>query len=326
MITGTELILLLVGAAGAAVKINDFFEGETLIRDCIDEFLLSRLSLRQLDDMWARNNRRSDAVISLTSIPSRLPLIGRTLKSLMRQSIAPRRIVLNLPRISRREGVAYTLPAFLEGLNSVSVRWCNDLGPATKLIPSLLGEAPQTQIIVVDDDRIYPANLVANLVEVSDRDPGSAFAMSGWVVPADLTDRPTTVWSNLRMLAPAPLRARRLSRPVEVDIVQGLSGYIVRPAFFDLAAIVDYTNAPKEAFFVDDVWISAHCRAPRFVIPACRGNYQPKLHRGFYQRTSLGRINRGPGPDAQRNNSIVIRHFPQKWMKTPSEAFQNSPP
>ena len=143
--------------------------------------------------------------------------------------------------------------------------------------------------------------------------------MSGWVVPEDLTDRPTTVWSNLRMLPPAPIRARRLSRHVEVDILQGLSGYVVRPHFFDLAAVTDYAGAPKEAFFVDDVWISAHCRARRFVIPAARANYQPKLHRGFYSRTSLGRINRGPGPNAQRNNSIVIRHFAGSWMtSTPS--------
>ena len=125
------------------------------------------------------------------------------------------------------------------------------------------------------------------------------------------------------MLPPAPIRARRLSKPVQVDIVQGLSGYLVKPSFFDIAAISDYAGAPREAFFVDDVWISAHCRAPRFVIPSSRANYQPKLHRGFYGRTSLGRINRGPGPDPQRNNSIVIRHFPQAWMT--SSAQNRSP-
>ena len=314
MLTGFEASLLAMGAAAAAVKIHDFFEGETLLRDVADELRLSRSSLAELDRAWASNPRRSDAIISLTSIPSRLPLIERTLKSLMRQSVAPARIVLNLPHFSKREGVAYVAPAFLSGLQSVRIRWCEDVGPATKLLPSLTGEARDARIIVVDDDRIYPANLVADLVAASDRDPDSAFCMSGWVVPADLTDRPTTIWSNLRMLPPAPIRARRLSRPIAVDIVQGLSGYLVRPSFFDVKAITDYSTAPREAFFVDDVWISAHCLAPRYVIPSKRGNYQPKLHRGFYGRTSLGRINSGPGPDSQRNNSIVIRHFPQRWM------------
>ena len=314
MLTGIGASLLAVGIAAAAVKIHDFFEGETLLPDIADELSLSRTSLAELDRRWAANPRRTDAIISLTSIPSRLPLIERTLKSLMRQSLAPARIVLNLPRFSKREGVAYEVPAFLDGITAVTIRWCDDGGPATKLLPSLTGEAPDQRIIVVDDDRIYPATLVADLIAASDRDGGSAFCMSGWVVPQDLTDRPTTIWSNLRMLPPAPIRARRLSNPVAVDILQGLSGYLVKPSFFDLKGITDYSAAPREAFFVDDVWISAHCLVPRYVIPARRANYQPKLHRGFYGRTSLGRINRGPGPDSQRNNSIVIRHFSYRWM------------
>jgi hypothetical protein len=253
-------------------------------------------------------------VVSLTSIPSRLPLIERTLKSLLRQSLAPRRIILNLPHVSRREGAAYKIPASLAGLPALDIRRCEDLGPATKLLPTLAQEDPGTPIIVVDDDRIYPANLVADLVRAAEADPGSAFGMSGWIVPPDLTDRPTTVWSNLRMLPPAPIRARRLSKPARVDVLQGLSGYLVRPRFFDLAAVADYSLAPREAFFVDDVWLSAHCNAPRFVIASRRSNYQPKFHRRFYSRTSLGRINRGPGPDAERNNSIVIRHFVRSWL------------
>ncbi|WP_421693112.1 hypothetical protein [Aestuariivirga sp.] len=313
MLTGLAGGLAVAGLA-AAIKIHDFFEGETLVPDCIDEIQLSRTSLGQLDSFWEKNRLRSDAIISLTSIPSRLPLIERTLKSLMRQRMAPRKIVLNLPRFSRREGVAYSVPSFFEGLRSVSIRWCEDMGPATKLLPSLQHEPPGTRIIVADDDRIYPATLVEDLVSASQKAPQSAFGMSGWVVPPDLTDRPTTVWSNLAMRAPAPVRARRLSRPLQVDILQGLSAYLVKPEFFELAAVTDYGSAPEAAFFVDDVWISAHCRAPRFVIPAARANYQPKLQRGFYRQTSLGRINRGPGPDAQRNNSIVIRHFAPKWL------------
>ncbi|MFM8747544.1 MAG: glycosyltransferase family A protein [Aestuariivirga sp.] len=314
MITAIEASLLLAGVGAAAVAVHDFFEGETLVHDCADEWWLSRRSLQELDWAWRRNPRRSNAIVSLTSIPSRLGLIERTLKSLLRQTIAPAGIVLNLPRFSRRENASYVPPAFLDGLTAVTIRWCEDLGPATKLLPSLLHEAREQQIIVVDDDRIYPSTLVEDLTRASAREPGIAPCMSGWVVPIDLTDRPTTVWSNLRMLPPAPVRARRLSAPFRVDIVQGLSGYLVKPGFFDLAAVSDYSAAPPEAFFVDDVWISAHCQAPRFVIPARRYNYQPKLHRRFYRDTSLGRINRGPGPDSQRNNSVVIRHFKDRWI------------
>lgn len=308
--------LLVAGAVGAAITIHDFIEAETLVHDLADEYRLNRRSLAELDAAWAANPNRSDAVISLTTIPSRLPLIGLTLKSLMRQRLAPARIVLNLPRFSRRENVAYVVPSFLEGLRSVEIRWCEDLGPATKLLPSLRGEAADTRIIVVDDDRVYPPNLVGDLAAASDAAPDTAFSMRGWVVPTDLTDRPTTLWRKLSTTPPTPVRARRISAPVQVDIVMGVSGYLVRPRFFDLAGVMDYEGAPREAFFVDDVWISAHLRVPRFVIPSRHVSYQPKYLKGIYDRTALSRINGGPGPDSLRNNTIVIRHFPQHWMMT----------
>jgi hypothetical protein len=306
-------IIFFACLVAAAIKIRDFFEGETLVRDCIDERMLARTGIERMDEFWAKNPNKSDAIVTLTTIPSRLPHIAATLKSLMRQSRAPARIILNLPDFSKRENAPYTVPAFLQSLKSVQIVRCEDLGPATKVVPTLLREPPERKIIVVDDDRIYPANLVSDLEDAADRDVKSAFGMSGWVVPKDLTDRPTTIYANFRMLAPAPIRARRLRYRVPVDILQGLSGYIVRPCFFDLPRLTDYAGAPPESFFVDDVWISAHCEADRFVIPARRYNYQPKFKSGFYQNTSLGLVNRGIGGDEQRHNSIVLRYLADKW-------------
>jgi hypothetical protein len=312
----SPLLVTLVFCAclvAAAIKIHDFFEGETLVRDCLDEFRLTRTDLGKLDAFWTENPSRSECIITLTTIPSRLPHIAATLKSLMRQSRAPARIILNLPDFSKRENTPYTVPAFLQGLKSVQIVRCEDMGPATKVVPTLLREPPERKIIVVDDDRIYPANLVRDLENAADLDVKSAFGMSGWVVPTDLVDRPTTIWANFQMRPPSPARARRLHSPMPVDILQGLSGYLVRPGFFDLPRLTDYNRAPPESFFVDDVWISAHCAAARFVIPARRYNYQPKFRRGFYKNTSLGLLNRGPGGDEQRHNTIVLRYLADKW-------------
>jgi hypothetical protein len=296
-----------------AIYVHDFFEGETLVADCLDELRLNRQSLASLDDAWAANPKRSDCIVSLTTIPSRLPHIATTLKSLMRQSRAPARIVLNLPEFSKRENIPYVIPSFLESLKAVEIVRCADLGPATKVVPALGRESPMRKIIVVDDDRIYPENLVRDLEDAADRDPTAAFGMSGWVVPHDHVDRPTTILSNYRMSPPAPIRARRLKQAIPVDVLQGLSGYLVRPVFFDLSALTDYSGAPRESFYVDDVWISGHCMANRLVLPSRRYNYQPKFRRRLYRRTSLGLINRGPGGDESRHNSTVILHLAEKW-------------
>lgn len=313
MLTLELLFILLVVACAGAIKIHDFFEGETLVHDCIDEVKLARASLASLDQAWARNPQRSECIVTLTTIPSRLPHITTTLKSLMRQSRAPARIILNLPHHSRRENMAYPEPSFLDGLAAVQIARCEDMGPATKLVPTLAREDARQKIIVVDDDRIYPANLVADLEDAADRDTASAFGMSGWIAPPDLVDRPTTIWSNFWLLPPSPVRARRLNAPMAVDILQGLSGYIVRPEFFDLARLRDYAGAPPASFFVDDLWISGHCKADRFVLPAKRYNFQPKFRGGFYKKTSLGLINRGPGGNERRHNSEVLRYLADKW-------------
>lgn len=315
MVTPISAGIFTGGAAAlaAAIWLHDFFEGETLLPDLADEIRLNLSDLKALDRKWSENPRRSDAIVTLTTIPSRLPHILPTLKSLMRQSVAPRRIVLNLPEHSRRENCRYEIPDILTGLASLRIERCADLGPATKLLPTLAREQADARIIVVDDDRIYPANFVEDLDGAAAERPDAAFGFSGWVVPEDLVDRPTTIWSNLRMLAPAPIRARRLARHYPVDILQGFSGYLVRPRFFDLEQLNDYSEAPPEAFFVDDVWISGHCRAERFVIPARRSNYQRKLKMSFYKATSLGLINRGRGGDENRHNSIVIRHLKDRW-------------
>ncbi len=298
----------------AAIWVHDFFEGETLVADLLDEWHLSRRTLAELDAAWAANPNRTAAVVSLTTIPSRLPLILPAIKSLMRQSVAPQRIILNLPSHSLREGRPYPVPEMLRGLKAVEIHQCDDLGPATKLLPSL-ARLPQGQpILVVDDDRIYHRSVLATLLTAAGALPGAAVGLSGWRVPADLTDRPTTIWANLRMQPPAPIRARRLGQSVEVDILQGLSGYLVQPGQFDRAAITCYDGAPAAARLVDDVWIAAHCRARRFVCPARQSNYQPKLMRRRFRQTSLGLMNRGPGGDDNRSNSIMLRHLSGVWL------------
>jgi hypothetical protein len=307
-------LAVLVLCAALAIVLHDFFEGETLVSDLWDEWRLSRETLAALDTAWAANPDRTDAVVSLTSIPSRLPLIAPTVKSLLRQTVAPAKIILNIPAYSTREQKPYVVPDFLLGLKGIEIHVCEDMGSATKLLPSLVRFPPQQPIFVVDDDRIYHKTVLACLISTAQTAPGTSVGLSGWQVPPDLTDRPTTIWTNLTMQAPAPIRARRLRRRVEVDILQGLSGYLVRPDQFDLARLLDYRGAPAAARLVDDVWIAGHSNASRFVVPARRTNYQPKLMRRLFRRTSLGLMNRGPGGHANRSNSIVIRHLAGRWL------------
>jgi hypothetical protein len=297
---------------GAAVKTYNFFEGERLLHDLWYEFHLAHADLAALDRACAAAPQRSDIIISLTTIPSRIGFLADTLKSLMAQTRPPAAIRINLPAFSRRENRPYDVPPWLSALASVRLASCEDYGPATKLLPTLAACAPGQPILVVDDDRIYAPQMIATLEAAAAAHPGAAIGLGGWIAPADLTDRPTTILSNLLQQPPAPIRSARIRKPVAVDILQGVAGYLVRPEFFDLAAITDYSAAPPAARLVDDVWISAHCRAPKLVVP-CKPNFPPKRRLAQYKRSSLGWLNRGDGKPENRNNSIMLRHFADSW-------------
>ncbi len=312
-------------AACVGVLAYDFLSGRCLLLDGAYRLALASRSLER----WQRRSARApaaDVVVCLTSTPERIAHLGPTLKSLFAQSARPRAIRIHLPHRSRRSGLAYEVPAWLSRLEGVRLVRCEDHGPATKLLPALRDEPSGQPLLVVDDDKLYPPGFVAGFAAAALAAPDRVWGASGWRVPADLTDRPTTLLSNVLGRPPAPIKGTRVSRPRQVDVLQGYSGYLVRPRDLDLEALFAYDSAPEAAFFVDDVWISAHCRAPKYVLPARRYCLNVWSLAPLHRRTSLGRINRGGGDPERRNNTIVLRHLRTRWLCARAPGETRSPP
>jgi hypothetical protein len=303
--------LLLAAAIGA--RAYNLCTGRDVLLDARDKARLSRRTVAQWAEFYARNPRRSDIIVCLTTTPSRITRLEGTLKSLLYQSRRPHRIRLHIPAFSRREQRAYTIPAYLETLSPVDIVRCADDGPATKLIPALQTLPPQQKILVVDDDRLYPPHLVDEFDRWSNACPRLALGVSGWRAPANLMDRPLMWVDNLLQIPPEPVKSTRLREKKPVDVLQGYTGYLVRPEFFDVERVADYTRAPEAAFYVDDVWISAHCRAPKYVFPARRHCFISRRDWPLFDRTALYRIN-GQGDPEKRNNTIMLRYFKDCWL------------
>jgi hypothetical protein len=293
------------------------FAGENPILDTLYDLWLRRCDLAALDRASMTRANRADVIVTLTTLPGRIDRIGLTLKSLLRQRVSPAAIQINVPHTSRREHGAYRIPAWLLELDSVRIARCEDFGPATKLIPTLFTAHPEQRLLVVDDDRVYQPWFIEQMMACAEAHPDAAIAGSGWDAPSDLTDRPSTLVSTLLGRPPVPIKCTRVRGVRDVDVMQGLSGYLVKAKFFDRATLTDYTHAPDAAFFVDDVWISAHCRARKLVAGGRRTNFPSPFDAGFFRRSSLGLINRGDGTNASRNNTIMLRHFAGRWRASP---------
>lgn len=223
--------------------------GKRLRTACYGRFDLQELERRAQQRRAAL--ARADAsvefpVVSLTTVPQRIGQLKPTLVSLLRQTLPPREIHLNLGD-DLFGGVV--LPPFLAGLSLVRVqRVPVDVGPATKYIPTLERYRGSRQlIVVVDDDMYYSANLLADLAAAERAGPErTVVCANGFNVPADLQ-------SASRPSDKALGSGRR-----RVAIVEGCGGYTLRPDFVDPADLRNLADAPPRALFDDDIWLSGH--------------------------------------------------------------------
>ena len=312
--------------AGVGTAAYNYLSGRNLLADSWDQARLVCHSLDYWESVWLQRPR-TEVVACLTTIPSRLPHLELTLKSLLYQSWALQKIRLHLPAYSEREGRAYELPEAWRGRAWLEVVNCPDWGPATKLLPALEGLSQHQRLLVVDDDMLYPATLLQYLLGHAQQHPDRVVASSGWRVPDDLIDRPTTLWDNLAQRPPVPVKCTRLrGGGYPVDIVQGYSGFLTQPGFYDQEKIFDYSQAPPAARWVDDVWLSAHTRVPKEVFAAPRYCFERWKARKMMKAGSLGRLNRGDGDPLTRNNTLAIRHLYRHWMNAPSEGSAEQNP
>ncbi|MDP2801993.1 MAG: hypothetical protein Q8O26_08935 [Phreatobacter sp.] len=194
-------------------------------------------------------------MVTLTTVPERMDRLAPVFRSLLDQTVAADRIVLARPDVSRRSGLPY--PRLDPPVPGIDVLDTVDEGPATKLLPALLAE-PDAAIIVVDDDVIYPADFIEQLLAWHRRLPGTAIGWRGWrIVPGAHPKRFPHIF------------ATALAAPEPVDILLGTWGYLIPPGAFD-ASVHDFSGHEPGLRFVDDVWFAGHLAkrgVPRVVIP-----------------------------------------------------------
>lgn len=114
---------------------------------------------------------REDVIVSLTSFPGRIKSVWLTIESLTRQTCKPSKIILWLAE-SQFDALE-TLPKKLLRLQKkgLEIRFCEDIRSHKKYYFSMKAY-PNHAIITVDDDTLYPEDLVEALVRTSDKNPG----------------------------------------------------------------------------------------------------------------------------------------------------------
>ena len=195
-------------------------------------------------------------VFTLSTLPHQLEFINETLNSLAAQELIPAAIYLNLPEMNRRTGQLYTPPTYLTqgqwmGVPLIINRG-EDIGPLTKLAPTLLVENdPLTIIITCDSDKVYPKTLSKALVWFSEHDPTTVYGVCGW----SFLWRPPPV-GVLPIYVPWLQRGYYGRR---VDVLQACCGNAYRRGMFPLthsSEMQRFMSPHPSCFTTDDLWIA----------------------------------------------------------------------
>ena len=255
----------------------------------------------------AADDRR--IIISLSTLPDRIGNLRPTLECLMQQTRPPDEIVLALPGFSIRQQQPYVIPRFLREFRGLRIlRAERDWGPATKSIPAIQDEIaagrPETLIMVVDDDRVYPHDAVETYLHYNSQFPDAALCFRGAAMPHSFD------WRRAKMI-----HGNRLQAPRRVAVITGCGSYLLKPRFFN-EAFWDYSAAPPAAFYMDDIWISGSLDrrgVKKYVVPSSTRLRSVKQQQ---RAMSLHDVPRG----RQANNNEVIEFFRPGWNVFPEPA------
>lgn len=261
-------------------------------------------------------------ILSLTTIPPRLPDIGPTLASLVAQDADAEAVELWIPASYQRFGDDFSVPEMPDG---VTLRRCGaDHGPATKVLPAAQSYAGQdVQIVYCDDDVIYHPDWLGSLIAASESHPGHCIAEAGLPVARIAGG----TWDNGRLPKPetrrkdARYRAKRIGslgkwKPAGllgggyVDIAEGHGGVLIRPEFLPPAAF----DIPEAFRLVDDVWLSGQMAVNGVPIWFNRldGPHKRLDITALAERDGLKDIT-DPGLERHRLNKACAEYFRQTY-------------
>ena len=190
----------------------------------------------------------SNIIVSLTSFPARIDVIYLSIKSILNQTLKPKKIVLWLGEDQFPLGEE-GLPLNLLELKSLGleIAFCEDI-KAHKKYFFAFQEYPENLIVTVDDDVIYPNNLLSTLWETHLKHPKSVVANRVRLMEMENEQfKPYRGWKINEVGA---------INPSKKIFSTGVGGVLYQPSLFP-EAMFDIEGIKKVNCMNDDIWLKA---------------------------------------------------------------------
>lgn len=242
-------------------------------------------------------------VVSLTTFDKRLDDVYLCIESLLQQSLRPNRILLWLSEEEFPPGT--TLPASLlkQQNRGLEICYCpRDIASYKKIIPAL-SLCPEDNIVTVDDDVMYPVDMLDKLYRTHLKFPRAVVANVTHQLARDSSGRvlPYKKWP----------RGYHVDEPKADVFPVGIGGVLYPPNCFHTAVLdeVLFTELCPRA---DDIWLKFMAlKAGTLAISA--KNYRSLANQNLIiqgsQQFALKRMNKSKkvGNDLKIKN--IMKHF-----------------
>lgn len=187
----------------------------------------------------------TEVIVSLTTHSYRIYDVYLAVESIMQGTMLPNRIILWLSEDYKNTPLPVTLQNQMK--RGLEVRYCKDIRSYTKLVPALK-EFPDSAIVTIDDDIIYPIDAFEHLVNAYNSSNNCICAHWVHSIPKDLYKKYTSLldWPTM-------------TGKVEDSLLlfyEGFGGVLYPPHSLDKEVL------NEKVFFdickyADDVWFNA---------------------------------------------------------------------
>lgn len=260
------------------------------------------------------DTHKEQTIVSLTSFPAAIPYVIPTVKSLLRGSVLPDKIVLYLTFSQFGEiGLPTELTELADENPVFEIRnYDRDIRSYRKLIPALK-DFPEAVIVTVDDDVDYDKDMLRDLLRLHSQYPDSVLAhRAKRIIPG----KPYKKWSKLRWYH---FLGKKIKR--SCDIIQTGVGGVLYPPHSLLPEMIDEDLFTKIAPTTDDIWFWAAAVANgRVVMPYPYGLHNKPKGVGKPKELSLKSVNFKSGTDRNDNAfQAILNKYPivrERLLKT----------
>lgn len=248
---------------------------------------------------------RREVVVSMTSFPGAIDFATHAIRSLLKGSVVPDRLVLYLTLADFRDKKIPARLSRLEADNPVfEIRnYDHDIRSYRKLIPALR-DFPKAVIVTVDDDVWYHRHMLRDLLRLHAREPHAVLAHRAKRIKIN---KPYRKWRKYRWY---DFILKRIHRSFS-NLQTGVGGVLYPPGCLE-ESMLDETLFTKLAPSCDDIWFWAAAALKGYsVIPVPFGRNKPHgLHKP--KHLSLKAVNFKNGADRNAQTlKAIFEMFPQ---------------